>query len=343
MPKHITIKYIFAIASFLFIQSINAQDLHFSQYINAPLLVNPANTGFNPDFDYRIGGNYRNQWSSVTNNPYKTMSIWTDAQLFNNRFENAWVGVGASLLQDVAGAGNLTSTKGYASVAYHQLLDDNNLISGGFNLGFTQKRIDLNKLTFNSQWNGRFFDIAVPSNEPFVYNSVTYFTLQAGMNYAHFGNKFYYNIGASVTNINRPNESFFSNYNANTLLERRLTVFANASFKMQDVWIFNPNIYYSRMSTANEIVVGGMVQRDLSLENNGSTQLLAGCYYRVEDAIIPMIGFTLGNTSFTFNYDATTSSLKSTNKTLGAYEISIVKNGLYKAGEKNIKCPTMRY
>ena len=33
----------------------NAQDLHFSQYFNAPILVNPANTGFNPDNDSRIG------------------------------------------------------------------------------------------------------------------------------------------------------------------------------------------------------------------------------------------------------------------------------------------------
>ena len=31
---------------------VQAQDLHFSQYFNAPLLVNPANTGFNPTFDY---------------------------------------------------------------------------------------------------------------------------------------------------------------------------------------------------------------------------------------------------------------------------------------------------
>ena len=46
-----------------------AQSLHFSQYFNTPLLINPANTGFNPDYDYRVGVNYRNQWASV-GNPY---------------------------------------------------------------------------------------------------------------------------------------------------------------------------------------------------------------------------------------------------------------------------------
>ncbi|HTE10970.1 MAG TPA: hypothetical protein VK645_08370, partial [Chitinophagaceae bacterium] len=35
------------------------QDLHFSQFFNSPLTTNPANTGFIPDADYRIGANYR--------------------------------------------------------------------------------------------------------------------------------------------------------------------------------------------------------------------------------------------------------------------------------------------
>ena len=84
-----------------------AQDLHFSQYFNNPLLVNPANTGFAPDVDWRAGVSYRNQYSSLTANPYKTMSAWGDAQLFNNRFDNGWVGIGGAVLRDVAGTGNL--------------------------------------------------------------------------------------------------------------------------------------------------------------------------------------------------------------------------------------------
>jgi hypothetical protein len=63
------------ILSLVFVAGIlqsNAQDLHFSQYFNAPILVNPANTGFNPDNDYRIGANYRNQWGAV-GTPFKTL------------------------------------------------------------------------------------------------------------------------------------------------------------------------------------------------------------------------------------------------------------------------------
>ena len=38
--------------------SANGQAVHFSQYFNSPLTTNPANTGFIPDGNYRIGINY---------------------------------------------------------------------------------------------------------------------------------------------------------------------------------------------------------------------------------------------------------------------------------------------
>ncbi len=322
----------------------HAQDLHFSQYFNAPILVNPANTGFNPDFDYRFGGNYRNQWSTVTANPYKTMSVWGDAQLLSNRLEDGWLGVGGLLLKDEAGSGTLSSTKAFGSIAYHQMLGYKSLISGGFNVGFVNKRIDVNKLTFDNQWNGKFFDVNINPNEPFQYSSVTYFTLQAGINYAYFASdKLYVNMGVSMANINTPRESFFAKTSNDDRLQRRYTMFANASMKVQDVWIFSPNVYVSKMGNAWEYVFGLMAQRDLSAEQNGNLQLLAGIYNRGKDAIIPMVGFDVRNFKITFSYDATTSTLKEFNNSQGAYEISVVKSGLYSSGERPLKCPTVHF
>src|SRR6187399_1622165 len=92
-----------------------AQDLHFSQFFNSPLTTNPANTGFIPDADYRIGAHYRNQWSAVMTVPYKTISAFADAQFFRDRLENGWMGFGLVLLNDEAGRGGMTSTKVYGS------------------------------------------------------------------------------------------------------------------------------------------------------------------------------------------------------------------------------------
>ena len=66
------------LAGLLQFTAATAQDLHFSQFFNAPLTVNPANTGFIPDADYRLGAHYRNQWSSILAKPYKTITSFQD-------------------------------------------------------------------------------------------------------------------------------------------------------------------------------------------------------------------------------------------------------------------------
>ncbi|WP_295194515.1 MULTISPECIES: PorP/SprF family type IX secretion system membrane protein [unclassified Sediminibacterium] len=320
---------------------VSGQGLNFSQYFNTPMLVNPANTGFNPDFDYRIGGNYRNQWASV-GTPFRTMSLWGDTKLFGNRFENGWMGVGAALYSDRAGSGNLVATNGYASVAYHQMLGYNSLLSGGFSVGFINKRIDISKLNFDNQWNGQFFDISIPSNEPFLFSQTTFVDLQVGMNYAYFASdNFYFNLGVSAQHVNRPRESFLSPTTVDARLNPRYTGFLNASIKFEDLWIVNPNIYVSKMGNAWETVLGFNANRNLS--GDGEQQMILGLYYRHKDAVIPMVGYQVNDTRFTFNYDATVSNLGNINGYRGAYEISIIKSGIFSNSSNAVKCPTVRF
>ncbi len=338
--RHILLTILLAAANFL-----HAQDLHFSQYFNAPLLVNPANTGFNPDYDFRVGGNYRNQWANVINNPYKTMSFWGDVQLFTNRFESGWVGLGGALYKDQAGSGNLTSTQGYVSVAYHQMLGYESLLSFGANIGAVNKRVDIGKLTFDNQWNGKFFDINTPSGETFAYNNVTYFDMQVGLNYAWFASdRAYFNLGVSAAHLNRPRESFYAASSvADQQIPVRYTGFVNGNFKIGNEWILNPNLYVSKSATSYETVIGMNANRNLSGEG-GAKQLILGLYYRNKDAFIPMVGFQVNDLKITVNYDATISDLGSYNSRQGAYEISIIKSGLLSNSiGRGIKCPTVKF
>ena len=55
------------------ISQVNAQDIHFSQFFEAPLLRNPALAGlFNGDLRFQMV--YRNQWNSITD-AYQTGSL----------------------------------------------------------------------------------------------------------------------------------------------------------------------------------------------------------------------------------------------------------------------------
>src|SRR5450432_212475 len=244
------------IVSFFVMQGMVAQDLHFSQFFNNPLLTNPANTGFIPDADYRLGASYRNQYSNIMAVPYKTMSIFGDAQVFRNRIETGWMGLGAVILRDVAGTGSLTSTKAYASIAYHQELGLSSLLTAGFNVGWANKRIDQTKLTFPDQFDGKFFDINEPTSVKLVNNNINYFDLQVGMNYAYFPTQdVYINAGYSIQHVNQPKETFFEDAQADKISMRHIA-FINGLFKVAENVIINPNIFYTTQAKASEFQLG---------------------------------------------------------------------------------------
>jgi type IX secretion system PorP/SprF family membrane protein len=323
-------------------QFLHAQALNYSQYFNSPLLINPANTGFNPDYDYRAGLNYRTQWASV-GTPFKTMGVWADAKLFANRFENGWMGIGGTIIKDVAGSGQLTATGASLSLAWHQMLGYNSLLSAGFSAGVTSKRVDIAKLNFDNQWNGQFFDVSIPSNEPFAFSQVGYLDLNMGLNYAYFASEnFYFNAGVSLMHLNSPKESFFAPNIIDARVPMRYNVFANASLKIEDLWIVNPNVYFSSVGNSSELVMGVNANRNLG--GNGLQQMILGLYYRNADAIIPMVGYQINDLKITVNYDATISSLSRLNASRGAYEISIIKHGIFSSsGGRSVKCPTVRF
>ena len=60
--------------SFIFVGEYNAQDIHLSQFYASDHLLNPSKMG---DFegDFRITGNYRNQWKQI--NPPVNKGITT--------------------------------------------------------------------------------------------------------------------------------------------------------------------------------------------------------------------------------------------------------------------------
>lgn len=324
----------------------SGQDLHFSQWFNSPLSTNPANTGFIPDADYRLGANYRNQWSAVMAMPYRTFSIWGDAQVFRDRFENGWMGLGGMILRDDAGSSALSSTEVYGSAAYHQMVGYASLISLGFNVGWINKSINTQNLKFPDQFDGHFFDNHLPTNVVIDHPSDNYFDMQVGMNYAYFPTKnMYLNAGFSVQHINRPKESFFNTdpTGFDSRISPRYIAFLAASLKVNDQVIINPMGYFTQMAQSTEAVLG--LNAQYNLQDDGDQQVIGGLYYRAGDAIIPMIGFVYKNIRLTFTYDITTSPIKHYDNGYGAYEFALINQGFYSqynGDRRQSLCPTFK-
>ena len=56
-----------------------------------------------------------------------------------------------------------------------------------------------------------------------------------------------------------------------------------------------------------------------------------------------MVGYQLNDFTITVNYDVTSSALSQYNQSRGAYELSLVKTGIFGGGFKPVKCPTVKF
>ena len=323
-----------------------AQSMHFSQYYNAPMLLNPANTALLPEDDYRVGLNYRNQWAVIPV-PYNTFSAFGDIKLGgnkNNESHNNWLGIGFAFFNDKAGDGNLALTQLQGSIAYHLQLSSTFMMSLGFSGGTVQRSVNYDNLTFDAQWDGLTFNHNMVNGEKVGVIKTNYYTAAPGINFAFFPSEsVYIKLGGAVNNINRPTESFYKS--SKNTLDYRPIGNLDMLFKMGPVLIVNPSVYYTQQSGASELVVGSLFRTILSNTNQLNpmiTQLILGAYDRLNDAIIGTAGVQVGGLQFMASYDFTMSALAPYNASYGALEFSLIYTGKY-AKNKGIKrtysCP----
>lgn len=321
-----------------------AQSVHLSQFYNAPILITPANTALMPDNDYRIGLNYRNQWSALPV-PYNTFSAWGDFKIGGNKDNghNNWLGLGAALYTDKAGDGDLKLNQFQGSLAYHLTLSENSMISVGLSAATVSRSVNYDKLIFDSQWTGMAFNTSLPNGEKVGIIRAGYYTVGAGVNFAYFPNEnVYVKLGGGAVNINKPIESFYPGGKNEVALRPSATL--DVLVRTGPVLIINPSAYYTTQSGATEIVAGSLIRTVLSGGNNNTAiQFIVGGYYRVADAAIGTAGLQYGPVQFMASYDFTLSSLAPYNNSYGALEFSLIYVGNYSRNKGGIKrsysCP----
>lgn len=318
---------------------LSAQGLHFSQYFNAPQLLNPANTALMPLEDFSLGANYREQWKTVPA-PFTTIAAHADMQLLRNKNITNWMGIGFAFFSDKAGQGILSLDKIQASLAYHVQMQDNSMISAGASISYVQRAIDFSRLTFDMQWDGFKFNPKASQQEPYARQSLNYVDVMVGANYAYFPNEnLYLKVGAGLMNVTRPKESF---YKLDNRVGMRPVFNVDLLMKSGERFIVNPSLYYTRQSGASELVFGSLFNLNLGAESGISNAMVAGLYYRMGESFIPMLGMEFSRFRWTLSYDITSSQLSVANRSRGAFEIGVIYKGFYGAlsrGRDAYNCP----
>ncbi|MEP7128010.1 MAG: PorP/SprF family type IX secretion system membrane protein [Chitinophagales bacterium] len=299
-----------------------AQDIHYSQFYASPLTLNPALTGVN-SCNYRVGIMYRNQWSSVSDDPYTTPSISFDINNVLQRIvKTGTLSLGALVLNDKAGAGDLSNLTIAGSIAYQRPLNASRKLnlSIGVQPGYVQKKVDFSKLTFENQFDGQSFDPTLSSNENYV-DKFGYFDLNAGVYLTYdFGKNSGVFLGGSFFHLIPPKESFL---NSDNKLGMRIVGHGGVRIGVTDKLDIIPQVLFMSQSKAQEINLG------LSLEYNinPDVALFIGGYDRLGDAIIAVAGLEFKKVRLGFSYDVNTSALNAVSNNNGGFELSLSYTG----------------
>ncbi len=312
----------FSLCINIFSVHIKAQDVHFSQFDNAPLYTNSGQTGMFAG-DCRFVGNYRSQWAAVPV-PYTSFAAAVDTRLFRNRLPNDVLGAGLTIIQDKAGDAQLSTSSINLSLAFSKKLAKNLFIFGGANAGAAQRRLKTDALRFDDQYQADQFnpnsssaDLANLQNTAFRYVELGF---GFGMRWQR-SRRTWFNLGIAMQHLNHPAQSFL---NTNAQLAARAVLYAAASVRLGYQWDFCPSVQAQTQFPHQSLTFGSLFRYHLNQQLGRETAVFGGCYYRNKDAVIPIIGLNYQTWQFGLSYDVNVSNFQVATHRNGAIELSLI-------------------
>ena len=320
------------------------QDIHFSQFFEAPLLRNPSLAGLFAG-DLRFQGVYRTQWGSVTV-PFQTFSCNGEYKMPIGAGDD-FLTIGAQLSYDRAGTTNFTTTHIYPAINFHKSLSGyhNMYLSAGFMGGFVQRSIDRNKITTNNQWDGSGYNSSLDIGESLVDYNRRYADASAGLSFnTQLGESEYNNmfVGVGYHHFNRPKNAFYR----------------DPTIELDAKWVYSlgvrfgitPNTYmtlqadHSRQGKYRETIGGAMVGFGLGGYdfNDAMYSVHFGGMIRWKDAVVPVVKIDYKPFSVAMSYDVNISQLKTASQGRGGFEISVNYVQFfdrYNSSRDAVRCP----
>lgn len=314
------------------VANINAQDLHFTQILQSPNLLNPGAVGVYDGWE-RVAVHHRNQWLGGSTS-FMSTSINADATLMKDVYRpKAHVGVGLHFYNDIGGTSKFGSQVGGLTLSGILPIGGGSQLSLGIQGTFGSRRGDISRLVFDSQWAGSGYDPLLASNETAL-STFTYMDASAGLFYQFDGGKstfarnndMKFQFGLAAYHVNAPELRYRTG--SSEKLERKYVAMLNYTMDL-------PSSYWAIDVQGAQFIQGGHFETMLGLIlkrrfSEGSKQtgfkrdasFGFGCYTRIKDAIMPTIQVEYKGFKFGLSYDATLSAYRRS-LGIGSLELSV--------------------
>ncbi|MBL4861924.1 MAG: PorP/SprF family type IX secretion system membrane protein [Crocinitomicaceae bacterium] len=307
----------------LLLHGVEAQDVHFSQTAQTPLLINPAVAGVFDGWERAII-NHRNQWLGA-GTKFMTTAIAVDANLGKTELnDKAYVGLGLMLCNDIGGNSKFGSQTGSLTLSgILPMGGSGHSLSAGIQGGFGQRKADLSNVVFMNQWNGSGFDPNILSGEMNTVTSFSYVDASAGLYYLFDGgqnsfsrnNDFKLQIGLAGYHLNAPQLKYTSGLSGEKLLRKYVGHLGVVADVVGSQWAIDASVLQFVQGGHYETILGMMMRYrfEEGTKITGMTQdafIGFGTYFRVKDAIVPAVMIDWRGFQFGVSYDVTVSKLR---------------------------------
>jgi len=339
-------KIIIIFISGLLYNSVYSQDLHFAQFYNTPMLINPSLAG-GDDGTFRGVLNYRDQWKSA-GNAYKTFGLSLDGGMIK-KIDKGFLGIGAAIYNDKQGDVGLSKLNAKLSLAYHLQISRQQFFTAGVAGGIAQTSIDRTKMIWDDQYDGTGYNSSIVSNEPlFETNSVSP-DFSLGANYLFKENEYAGNkrflIGGAVHNLIKVNDAVLGVVKKTRSL--RYTIHSEASFPVRGTNIqIQPSGFIAIQGNARELFIGSNIKYELKQESKftdfaKTSAITFGVFAREFKSIIAYAGLQLDKYNIGVSYDINISGYSVATSGRGGFEISIKYINLTKFNKAYTPAPRL--
>ena len=321
-----------------------AQDIHFSQYNSSPLLLNPALTGFYSG-DYRFAGSFRSQWGSF-GDAYRTIATSVEISTLKGKLQNDYVGVGLQFFNDKAGEIELGTNHLALSAAYRKTFGyrTKHGLMLGLQVAMMKQKLNMDKLIFDSQFNGITADPTVNSGESINSSSNLAIDMNVGLLYHVVPNSgFNFYIGGAYYHILQPRISFLSG--SDYRLPAKYVGHLGAKIELSRLLNLLPSAVYYMQGRAWQVNAGAYLQFVLNDDDyEALTAFSLGAWTRVAtpvpDAVIIGARMDYWNFVLTLSYDVNISDLSTVTRSRGSYELSVIYIGTFVTrGQRRMMVP----
>lgn len=308
----------------LFCFATFGQDVHLSQFYRASHLQNPATVG---DFkgDFRLSGNYRNQWRQVNASPLNTFLISFDKafRYYSHEFD-----YGILLVNDRFSGFNTETSKVLFSLGYGRAIKGHN-IRIGIQPGMVFRRTDLSLQTFPDQWDYAQGDFSGPNpDNGDLGTSTSFFDLNLGVQWSKVIGSLEPKVGFALNHINRPKDTFFGN--TKDRLRMRKVLHAAVDYSLTSIITLEPRTQWIWTTNSNNFMLGSNV--GFGFPDRKVSKVFGGVFYRhgisrAVDALVPTAGLSYKQFDFGISYDVNVSALSQDVDRRGTLEFSLMYTG----------------